>query len=147
MPTEKYTAGTSRGTVLATELNALAAGNQSAQGTAIDNATNLDRYGMGELSVAFGSNPTADGTVDLYGVTAPDGSNYGDGNATLPVSQLTYLGSFLVQATTAAQRIQTPAFEMPGPFLTKFIVKNNTSQAFPASGTTVKLFTFNRQTT
>lgn len=146
MPTEKYTTGTSR-TALTTELNSLGSGSQSNAGNSIDNVTNLDRYGVGELSVTFGSSPTADGTIDLYAVTAPDGTNFGNGTSSLPVSQMTYVGSFLVQATTNPQLVHTAPFEMPGPFLTKFIAKNNTSQSFPASGSTVKVYTFNRQTT
>lgn len=146
MPTEKLTAFTDRGSVLTTELNSIGAGNQSDPGTAFDNTTNLDRYGIGELTVTFGSSPTADGTIDLYAVHAPDATNYSDGNATQPVNQLMYCGSFLVQATTAAQKLHTQPFEM-WPGLSKFLIKNNTSQALPASGTTIDIYTFNRQST
>lgn len=145
MPTEKLTAVTLRET-LDTELNALADGARTAVGAEIDNGTNLDRYGIGEMTVTFGSSPDSQAPVNLYAVLAPDGTNYTTGNATRPPSPTLFLGSFLVEATTSAQRLATKPFELP-PCKFKIVAENDTGVAFPASGSEIKIYSFNRQMT
>lgn len=148
MPTELWTGLTSRGTVLGSELDALGNAAYSAAGsTVVDNATNLDRFGLAELTVTFGSAPTADAPVHLYAVYAPDGTNYADGGGSVRPADLSlYLGTFQVRAVTTAQRIQTPRFELK-PAKLKVVAYNGSGQAFPASGSVVTLYTFNRSIT
>lgn len=141
MPTENWSTLTSRGTLLTTELNSLANGSYSALGaTALDNGTNLDRFAMAELALDTASATTDRAAVDLYAVPAPDGTNYAD--STEP-SAYHFVASFMVDDTAAAQRLVTARFELP-PCKVKFQLRNRSGQAFPASGSTVKVYTFNR---
>jgi hypothetical protein len=139
MPTEKWSALTAR-TTLTTELNALADGSYSTPGTAIDNGTNLDRFGVAELTVDFASAPTDRAAIDIYLIPAPDGTNYAD--ATEPAAYQ-FVGSFMVDNTTSAQRLVSTRFEVP-PCKFKFALHNRSGQAFPASGSVFTPFTFNR---
>ena len=133
-------------TELSTEFNSLANNAGTAASGAIDNTANLDIEGMCELTVTFGSNPTADSTIDLYLIPSLDGTNYADyTSGTTPVASLThYIGSFVVKATTSAQRVTTRVFNLPA---TKFKLAaiNKSGQAFPSSGSVLKLSTFNYQ--
>jgi hypothetical protein len=91
-----------------------------------------------ELAVTFGGNPTAGGTVDLYAIPSYDGTNYVDGDAaTVPQSAL-LLGSFVVRAATA-HRLALIGVRLPNCHALKFCVRNNTSQNFPATGSTLKM--------
>lgn len=139
MSVEKWGSVTNQGTVLTTELNALADGSSATGATVIDNSVNLDRFGVAEFDTAgFGINPTADSPLHLYALPSLDGTNYED----RPTDNY-YLGSFVVQANTSAQRIATRRFEMP-PFKCKFVLLNKTGQTMHATGNTVTLFTFDR---
>lgn len=143
MATEKWAAYTSRGTVLGTELNSLANAGRSAAGTEIDNGTNLDMYGVLELRVTFGTAPSAGGYVEIYMVTAPDGTNYEDGSNTVDPGTHKFLDRIPVRAVTTAQRLSGRIFPML-PEKTKFLLYNGSGQAFPASGSTITLYTTNR---
>lgn len=132
----------SRSTVLTTQLNALAAGSRTAVGTEIDNSTNLDQYGKVELSVDFVSAPAAGGYFNIYAVVAADGTNYEDGSDTVDPGLHRIVATIPARATTAAQRLTSKVFLME-PAKTKFILENKTDQAFPASGSTLTLFTGN----
>lgn len=128
-------------TVLTTELNSLGAAAACALSSAVANGTNLDLIGRCELNVTFGSSPTANSMVDIYLVPAIDGTNYADYSTTGPVvDPNTYVGSFVVRATTSAQRRMSPWFPLPACDF-KIGVVNSTNQSFPASGSSVKLLT------
>ena len=146
MATIKWAGWTSRGTVLTTELNALANTGRSAAGTEVDNATNKDRWGKLELAVTFGGNTSAGSYVEIYMVTAPDGTNYEDG------------GDPLVSLSPGAHKLvdriplrETTAYRVTGrtiplePAKTRFLLLNASGQAFPASGSTVTLYTTNEE--
>ena len=136
------TAPNSRGNVLTTELNALGDGNRSNAGSEIDNSVNLDKYGMFEINVTFATAPDTNGPLHLYLITAPDGTNYGDGSSSVDPGPDAYLLTINVRAVTSAQRKMTRMFEIPN---TKFklILENQAGFAFPATGSTVELFTSN----
>lgn len=139
--TYKWSAAwTSRGNVLTAELNALASAGVSAAGTEVDNATNLDTWGQLKLSVTFATNPSAGGYVNVYMVTAPDGTNYEDSGTSTPVHRL--VASIPVRAVTTAQVVNSKPFPLE-PAKTKFFLENQAGFAFPASGSTVALFTAN----
>lgn len=133
---------TSRSTVLTTELNSLTDGSRTNAGTEITNNTNLDQYGKLELSVTFGTNPSAGAYVQIHMLTAPGGTNYEDGSSSVDPGLHTVIASIPVRATTSAQRLMTPVFQMQ-PAKTKFILLNKTGQSFPASGSTLTLYTDN----
>ena len=77
------TTPTSRGNVLAAELNALADAARSDQGTEIDNSVNLDTYAMLEFNVDPTGAFSSGGYVAIFLITAPDGTNYGDGSSSV----------------------------------------------------------------
>ena len=136
-------------TIASTELNSLA-NNAGALGAEYDNATNLHEFGLFELNVTFGSAPTAGNTVDLYLIPAPDGTNYDDavtgasGQAPAPC----YVGSFPLRAVTTAQKVPLglglALVNLP-PTKFKAFVLNKSGQAFPASGSTLKLVPYRHQ--
>lgn len=136
------TTPTSRGNVLSSDLDSLANAARTAAGTEIDNSANLDTYGALELNVTFGTAPSAGGYVALYMVTAPDGTNYSDGAAAVDPGADTWVLNIPVRAVTTAQRKITKWFPLP-PAKLKFILYNGSGQAFPASGSTVELFSNN----
>lgn len=129
---------------MTTELNSLA-NNSRAISSALDNSTNLDLYGDFELAVDFVTAPTLDTTVDLYLVRSADGSNYEDGDASNRPVANSFVGSFQLLGTTAAQRLVLRDVPLP-PGLFKTVIHNNaTGQAFPASGSTLKYRPHNLQ--
>lgn len=132
----------SRGNVLTTELNSLADAARTAAGTEVDNSTNLDQFGKLEINVTFGSAPTAGGYVEIYMVTAPDGTNYASGSGSVHPGAQSLVDVIEVQATTSAQILMSRVLKLQ-PAKTKFLLQNRTGQAFPASGSTVELFTGN----
>jgi hypothetical protein len=137
-------------TLLSTELNSLA-NNAGALGVEYDNATNDYIYGLFELAVTFGSNPTAGNTVDLYLIPCPDGTNYDDAvtgaSGAAPAS--CYAGGFPLRAVTTAQRVPL-GFGASGPVLLppckfKAFVLNKSGVAMPASGSTIKMVAYRYQ--
>ena len=143
MATEKWAAYTSRGNVLSTELNALASAGRSAAGTEIDNATNLDMWGKLELNVTFSTAPVAGGYVEIYMVTAPDGTNYEDGSNSVDPGTHKLVDRIPLRAVTTAQRLSGRLIPLL-PEKTKFLLYNGSGQAFPVSGSTLALYTTNR---
>lgn len=143
MAAEKWQANTSRGNVLSTELNALANAGRSAAGTEIDNGTNLDVFGRLVLQVTFGTAPVAGGYVEIYMVTAPDGTNYEDGSNSVDPGTHKLIDRIPVRAVTTAQRLSGRMIPLL-PEKTKFLLYNGSGQAFPASGSTLALYTTNR---
>lgn len=148
MASIKLEAG-SQTSLLTTELNSLANANASALGTEYDNSSSLYMFGLFELNVTFGTNPTQGSTVDLYIVPAPDGTNYDDATtgATLLTPITSFAGSFPLRNVTSAQKVPlgaiTQIFLPPTKF--KIQVYNRSAQAFPASGSTVKFTPFRYQ--
>lgn len=136
--------------LLTTELNSLASSARTAVGTEYDNSANLYTFGLFELNVTFGAGPTAGTLVDLYAIPAPDGTNYDDGSSSVAPPANCYIGSFPVRAVTTAQKIPLGLgarglVTLP-PTKFKLIAYNGTNQAFPASGSTVKMIPFRLQT-
>ena len=129
-----------------TALNSLANGS-AALSDEYDNATNQYIYGLLELTVTWGTNPTAGNLVNFYLEVAPDGTNYSDDQS---ISSA-YLGGVPVRAVTSLQRLPL-GLGMSGPIFlppTKFKVRvvNNSGQAFPASGSTLKIMPYRFQST
>jgi len=135
-------------TVLSTELNSLA-NNAAALGTEYDNSSNLYLWATFELNVTFGSAPTAGNTVDLYIIPAPDGTNYDDNTtgASGAAPSTSYVGGFPLRAVTSAQKVPLGVVrrvDLP-PTKFKIFVVNGSGQAFPASGSTVKMIPYRYQ--
>jgi hypothetical protein len=137
-------------TVASTELNSLA-NSAGALGAEYDNAAGLYMMGVFELNVTFGTNPTAGSTVDLYIIPAPDGTNYDDAvtGASGAAPMTAYAGGFPLRAVTTAQKVPLGmgiggAVPIP-PVKFKCFLLNKSGQAFPASGSTLKLVPFRYQ--
>jgi len=122
---------------LTTELNALAAAASSAASSAQDNSSLLDLFDDLELTVDFVSAPAAGGYVSVFLLPSVDGTNYADGSASVPPQGALLACAIEVQAATTAQRLCAQNVAIP-PGLFKYMVTNNTSQAFPASGSILK---------
>lgn len=138
-------------TVMSTELNALAATTGKAISSAVDNSDNaaqptLDLFADLELAVDFVSAPTAGTVVEVYLLPSIDGgTTYPDGSTSiLPQSSL-YVGGFAVRNTTAAQVMVIRGVALP-PGSFKLLVQNTTNQAFPATGSTLRMNTYQLQT-
>ena len=136
-------------TVLSTELNSLANVAAALASSGYDNSASLYLWAIFELNVTFGSAPSATGTIDLYIIPAPDGSNYDDAvtGASGAAPATSYVGGFPLRAVTSAQKIPIGAARRvdlpPVPF--KVFVVNNSGQAFPSSGSTVKMVPYRYQ--
>jgi hypothetical protein len=136
--------------VATTELNSLA-NNAGALGAEYDNATGLYMFGLFELNVTFGTNPTAGNTVDLYIIPAPDGTNYDDAvtGASGSAPGTAYAGGFPLRAVTTAQKVplglgQAGYIQLP-PTKFKVFALNKSGQAFPSSGSTIKMVPYRYQ--
>ena len=150
MTVEKWSAAAIT-TLSSTELNSLASA-AGALGVEYDNATNDYPFGIFELTVTFGSAPTAGKTVDLYLIPATDGTNYSTTiNGAGGYAQSTsYVGSFPLQAVTTLQRLNVGGIGARGTLFlppTKFkaYILNTSGVAFPASGSTLKMVAYQRQ--
>lgn len=135
---------TSRGSVLSTELNSLASAARTAAGTALDNATNLDKYAYLEVAVTFAVAPSATAYLNIYMVMAPDGTNYADGSGSVAPGADTLIVTIPILASTSAQRKTVGPIWLP-PTKVKFLLENQSGQAFPASGSTLGLFSANEK--
>lgn len=145
----KYIAA-SIATLASTELNSLASGS-GIRGAEYDNATNLYLFGLFELNIDFVSAPTAGTAVELYLIPAPDGTNYDDSTegASEYAPSSCYAGAFPMQASTAAQKIplglgMRGLIPLPPCKFKPFLI-NNSGQAFPASGSTLKMVPYRWQ--
>ena len=134
----------SRGTVLTTELNGLTVATAfSAAGTEIANQTNLDKYGKLEVNLAT-ITPAAGGYINLYMITAPGGTNYEDGSATINPGAHTLIASIPLRNAAGAIRVMTGVIFLE-PAKTKFLLENASGVTLNASGNTVTLYTTNDQ--
>jgi hypothetical protein len=148
MATVKWGASpTSRGTVLTTELGngaGLADATFSAAGPAYDNTANLDRWGWLEFVTGAAITPAAGGTILIYMVHSPGGTNYSDVPTANNPGTHTLVAMFpLTSGASATQRaIHTVPFAMP-PGKVKFILKNQAGVSLANTGNTVTLYTAN----
>lgn len=137
--------------VMTTALNSLANASGVLGDVAVANNTNLNMWGIFQLAVTFGTNPTLNNPIELYLIPAVDGTNYADtvDGATPFVPYTSFIGAFNVRATTSAQRLSLlgPYGQMialpPVPF--KLYLVNRSGQAFPASGSIVSLVPYRAQ--
>ena len=130
----------SRGTVLGTELNGLVTTARSNAGAVYAGDTIKQRFGKLEMQVTFASAPDAGGYVEIYAVTSLDGTNYEDGSNSVNPGTHKLIDRIPVRDATGAQRLQGRMFPLE-PGKTRFMLANHTGQDFPASGSSVVLYT------
>jgi hypothetical protein len=132
-------------TVMTTELNAIAATTGKAISAAQDNSTDLALWADLELSVDFVSAPTANTVIELYLVPSIDGgTTYADGSSSIVPQAALYVGGFVVRNTTALQIMVIRSIVLPPGFY-KWLIQNTTNQAFPATGSTLRMATYAMQ--
>ena len=136
-------AANSEGNVITTELNSLADDGVTAAGTEYDNSTGLDQFGFLEMNVTFGSAPTENASMTIYMVKALDGTNY-EQDPSLAVRNGQLVAIWGSYPSTSARRYMSDIFPLPA-CKVKFVLINESGQAFPASGSTVELFTSNNE--
>lgn len=129
--------------VMTTELNSLANNSRAISAAKGGDATAAALFGDWELAVTFGTAPTLDAQISLFLVPSVDGTNYADGDASIRPAPNLYVGSFYVRNVTSAQRMAIRDVPMP-PGLYKAVILNESGQAFPASGSTLKVRPHNR---
>ena len=143
MATQKWKTPATGSIILSsTDLSALANGAGALSTAAYDNGTNLNQYATFEWNGAIATAPTADKTLDLYAVYAPDGSSYEDQSASRPPAG-SLIGSFVLDNTTSAQRKMIHGV-MLLPAVMKFLLINNSGYALTGTNT-VKIYTFNNE--
>lgn len=113
----------------------------SAASSEYDNSTGLNQFGKVEITPTYASAPTAGQVIEVYMVTAPDGTNYEDGESTGDPQSHQLVGVLPLRAVTSAQRICTGVFPLQ-PAKTKMRIKNGSSTTL-SSGWVLKLFVAN----
>ncbi len=139
--TQWAAAPVSRSTGLTTELNSLANGGYSAQGTAFDNTSNLDEFAACDIALAS-LNPTAGAYLQIFLSQSLDGTTYEDAPSSTNPGTHQLVATVLVTTGSAAKRIMTPWFRIP-PGKFKLVLLNQTGVALGASANTVTLYTSN----
>lgn len=125
------------GTALATELNSLASGTNSAASAAIDNSASHAIYHDLELVCTFGTAPAANSAVEVYIVPSVDDTNYADGGGSVTPAGNLLAGVFFVRAVTTAQRVALRGVEVP-PGSFKYVLRNTSGQAMAATSNTLR---------
>jgi len=137
-------------TLMTTELNSLADGSGAVTSTAVQNGATSDELDMFmdlELDVTFGTAPANRATVDVYIVrTVDEGTTYeryvtgaspwAPGNG--------YAGSFVLDDITTNDEYVLPNIQIP-PYDFHLVVINNSNQAFPSSGSTIRGYFYSVQ--
>jgi len=128
----------SRGLVLSTELNALGVDVLSAQGTEIDNSTNLDTYGWFEVGHGTKTEDAHIGdTLEIRMIRSYDGTNY-----EWPYGELVAVVSIEGLTADSVHIYQSQQFRLP-PCKVKFKLCNRGNHAMMDEGNYVELFTSN----
>ena len=144
MAVRKLTTPTNETTILSTEMNALA-DDDLCNGTPVfDNTNNRHPHMVAELD--FGANLNLSGAnagpaAHLYLIPSYDGTNYADdgelANELVPGGYC--VGSFYFNKEAAARRAVIDAENALGPLKYKATIFNDLGAAFPGSGATVKI--------
>jgi hypothetical protein len=146
MATVKWSAApASRGTVLTTELNALANAAYSAAGPAYDNTSNLDQWFWFDFTAGGTATPTAGANLQIFAVPSLDGTNYADAASSTQVGFHQLVATISIKTGAGTKRDMTlyPVQLPPGKF--KFVLKNGTGVALAATGNTLTLYSANEQ--
>ncbi|MEW5857405.1 MAG: hypothetical protein AB1861_08490 [Cyanobacteriota bacterium] len=139
MPTYKWNA-TTAANLATTELNNLA-NNTRVAGQILDNTITRALFANLELAVQFTVAPNADSLIQLYLLPSIDGTNYADGSPTIAPGVESFTTNFVLKNTLNLQRI--PAQRIPlDPFRYLPLIVNTSGQAFPASGSTLRIASF-----
>jgi len=113
----------------------VADGAHSAAGTAIDFSKIGQPYGWFRYSGTNAVAPDSDATILVYQLIAPYGDGvYSTGSASVSPLEDRLVATIHVGAATGAQ-VRDSDYATISPFLSKFIIKNNTGQTLDATAT------------
>jgi hypothetical protein len=98
-------------------------------GVEVNNESNKDQYASFELSWRAAATPAVNAIVELYIITAMDGTNYSDGDDTIAPSYTSLVGGFNVRLVTTQQRCPAIINIPIPPFKFKLLVINKTGQS------------------
>lgn len=129
------------GSCLTTELNSLANAGRSAAGTEIDNSTGLNQYACFEIYLGS-LTPTAGGYLQLHMITAPGGTNYGEGSDSIDPGNDSLIAVIPLRAATGTVRKVTGIIPIP-PAKLKILLTNNSGAALASSANTVTMYVGN----
>lgn len=121
-----------------TGLNSLA---NNARAISASISSTRDQYADAELYVTYGTAPSSTGYVALYLIPSLDETNFADGDASIVPSPAMQVGTFMLQASTSAQRIILRTIVVP-PFPYKWLIWNRAGQAMAASGNLLRTRTY-----
>ena len=140
MPSEiRWGAPASAVSVLSTELNALANGANAVTAAAIDADAARSMLADVYLTVTFAAAPSTGGYCDLYFLTSPDGgTTWSDGSASVDPQGSGQAAQFNLRPVTTAQVVKVERVPMPAADY-KPLLRNRSGQAFPATGSTVRI--------
>ena len=144
MAVRKFTAPADEVTILSTEMNALADDDLCNGTTIFDNTTNRRPHMIAEMD--FGANldlsaGNSGPACHLYLIPSYDGTNYADdGELTNELVPGGYcVGSFYFNKEATARRAIIDVENVLGPIKYKATIFNDLGTAFPATGVTVKM--------
>lgn len=143
-----YSAPQNETTLLSTELNALADDDLVNGSTVFDNSSNKDAWAIAELDFGASldlSSANNNPVCYLYLTPSYDGTNYADqADETNELAQSEYLKvTFEFTKTATRRRAVIDKFDI-GPVKYKATLYNDLGAAFPATGVTVKMKSFDR---
>lgn len=134
----KYEDADSIQSLLTTELNSLASGSRKTT-AAWNNDSLLAVLGDLELFVGFAVAPAVGSLIQAFLLPSVDDTNYPVGDDSTTPQQLLSVGHFEVRLSqTGGQYLVIPAVRLC-PRNQKFLIINQTAQAFAASNNTLKL--------
>ena len=105
------------------------ANNSQKLGSEVDNAADLNQYGVFELQARGASSFTAGGYVEMYLIPSADGTNYSDGDDSVAPPASCLVGIFPLRAVSTQQRVTLWGVPLP-PLKFKPLIVNKTGQAF-----------------
>ena len=133
-------------TILTTEMNTLADDDLAVGATVFDNTTNKDTWATAELNFGASldlSSANENPTCYFYLIPSYDGTNYADGgDAGSELVPSEYLkGTFEFNKLAGSQISALDKFDI-SPLKYTAVIFNDLGAAFPASGVTVKISSF-----
>lgn len=135
----KWSSTTSRTTgISSASINAGA----NSLGSEIDNSTNKDRFISMTLTFTCSTAATENQVFEVYILTAIDGTNYEDGDATPTDPKKASVGVFGNRNVTSAQRVNLENILIP-PFKFKILLKSELDQN--ATSVTLLAYTHNEE--